>query len=526
MIRQSPTEGNLALKKQVIVINPSEQMNTKKLRVAAYIRVSSDSLDQLNSFIAQANHYTEKIRSHADWQMVDLYADEGISGTSAEKRPEFQRLISDCKKGKIDRILVKSISRFARNTRDCLETIRALKLIGVSVCFEEQNIDTANMGGELLTSVFAAIAQKESESISANMKWSYQHRMQSGTYLPAAAPYGYANQDGKVLPDPESTDIVKWIFEAYLNGYNMTEIAESLNSRKVPVRRDKENQKWRRTAIKYILTNERYIGNALWQKTYMTETFPARHVLNHGEKNQYYVEGSNPAIIEQDVFQAVQNQVRLRGDVRSSQSKKESPFYNKIYCGNCGSVFRRKRRNDAVYWVCRIHDEHIESCALKQIPENEIKELFQRLCYKLKTNPFVLTELAADLRKIKENRLLWDIEIIQLNKRISDLNHQNRMLAEMNQAGLVDSDIFLSQSREMARQLKECKAQKDNILNKNSDNKIDRTLDLIDYFEQIPEPQVEFDPDVFLDITERVIVKEDALIFCLINGLKLEEPRL
>lgn len=177
------TDGSLALnEKKVIVIERAERPESQKLRVAAYARVSSDSTDQLNSFMAQTNYYSTLISSNENWTMADIYADEGITGTSAQKRPDFQRLLSDCRKGRVDKILVKSISRFARNTTECLETIRELKAIGVGVCFEEQGIDTSDMSGELLTAVFAAIAQKESESISGNMRWSYQQRMKSGTY--------------------------------------------------------------------------------------------------------------------------------------------------------------------------------------------------------------------------------------------------------------------------------------------------------------------------------------------------------
>ena len=174
-------EGSLAKKQpQVIVIEADKELRPKKLRVAAYARVSSDSADQLNSFMAQARYYTTYITSKEEWTFVDLYADEGITGSSAAKRAEFQRLIADCRRGLIDKVLCKSISRFARNTIDCLETIRLLKDLGVGVCFEEQNIDTAQMSGELLTAIFAAISQKESESISQNTQWGNQRRMANG----------------------------------------------------------------------------------------------------------------------------------------------------------------------------------------------------------------------------------------------------------------------------------------------------------------------------------------------------------
>lgn len=192
MNERHETLGNLALEqKRVIVIDAAERPETQKLRVAAYCRVSSDSSDQLNSFMAQLNYYTTLISSKDKWIMAEIYADEGISGTSAEKRQDFQRLLPDCRKGRVDKILVKSISRFARNAKDCLETIRELKSMGVGVCFEEQGIDTSDMSGELLTAVFAAIAQKESESISGNMRWSYKRRMESGKFITCKAPFGY-----------------------------------------------------------------------------------------------------------------------------------------------------------------------------------------------------------------------------------------------------------------------------------------------------------------------------------------------
>ncbi len=173
MNRTQQISGSLALeRKNVTVIEATQRPEAQKLRVAAYCRVSSDSSDQMNSFAAQLNYYTTLIGSKENWAMADIYADAGISGTSAEKRPDFQRLLSDCRKGQIDKILVKSISRFARNAADCLKTIRELKAIGVGVCFEEQGIDTSEMTGELLTAMFSAIAQKESESISGHMRWS------------------------------------------------------------------------------------------------------------------------------------------------------------------------------------------------------------------------------------------------------------------------------------------------------------------------------------------------------------------
>ena len=192
-------DGNLALEQQrVIVIPAHDEIVARKLRVAAYARVSSSSEDQLNSYRVQNQYYSELISNNPGWEMVDIYADEGITGTSVEKREDFQRMMQDCRKGKIDRILVKSISRFARNTKDCLAAVRELKELGVSILFEEQGIDTSKVSSEMVMAIMASLAQKQSESISGNIQWGYQKRMQDGTFIPPFLPYGYKTVDKKI----------------------------------------------------------------------------------------------------------------------------------------------------------------------------------------------------------------------------------------------------------------------------------------------------------------------------------------
>ena len=204
------TNGNLALEQQrVIVIPAHDEIIARKLRVAAYARVSSSSEDQLNSYRVQNQYYSELISGNPDWEMVDIYADEGITGTSVEKREDFQRMMRDCRKGKIDRILVKSISRFARNTKDCLAAIRELKELGVSVQFEEQGIDTSKVSSEMVTAIMASLAQKQSEAISGNVKWGVQKRMQDGTFIPSYLPYGYEAVGKKICINEEQAFIVK-----------------------------------------------------------------------------------------------------------------------------------------------------------------------------------------------------------------------------------------------------------------------------------------------------------------------------
>ena len=260
MATQAQTNGTLALeqKNRVIIIPAHDEIVARKLRVAAYARVSSSSEDQLNSYRAQNQYYSELISGNPDWEMVDIYADSGITGTSVDKREDFKRMMADCRKGKIDRILVKSISRFARNTKDCLAAVRELKELGVSVLFEEQGIDTARVSSEMVTAIMASLAQKQSESISGNVKWGVQKRMQDGTFIPSYLPYGYRLVNKQIQINDAEAAIVQKIFSEFLAGNSTEKIAEALCVHKIPCKNGKVQ--WDSSSIRYILRNEKYTG--------------------------------------------------------------------------------------------------------------------------------------------------------------------------------------------------------------------------------------------------------------------------
>ena len=518
-------EGSLAKKQpRVIVIEADKELRPKKLRVAAYARVSSDSTDQLNSFMAQVRYYTTYITSKEEWTFVDLYADEGITGTSAEKRTEFQRLIADCKRGLIDKVLCKSISRFARNTTDCLETIRLLKGLGVGVCFEEQNIDTAQMSGELLTAVFAAISQKESESISQNTQWGNQRRMANGTYCSPTLPYGYRREGKAWVIEPREAEIVRGIFHEYLSGGNLAEIAARLNRENVPNKLGK-TQKWCIRSVAYILSNERYIGDSCWQKTYTLRSFPPKSVRNHGEREKYYVRDTHPPIVERELFEQVQALIHARRESRLSRGYHPTVFHQKMTCGHCGSGFHRRLCRGVTYWECTGHTSDSQTCPIVQIPEQEIQSAFLRIYHRLRMDGIpVLEQLAANCRKIREQKYLWRVDIVELNKQIGNLMDQNHMLAEMQKHGLVNSDFFLSQTNEIARKLREAQAQKERLLSADQDRTLEQTRELIEALASMPEFLPEFDEAIFSDLVERIIVESNTtLCFRLKNGLELRE---
>ena len=358
-------DANLALEQQrVIVIPAHDEIVARKLRVAAYARVSSSSEDQLNSYRVQNQYYSELISNNPDREMVDIYADEGITGTSVEKREDFQRMMQDCRKGKIDRILVKSISRFARNTKDCLAAVRELKELGVSVLFEEQGIDTARVSSEMVTAIMASLAQKQSESISGNVQWSIQHQMEAGKYKLRTAPFGYTVRNGELTVNEAEAPIVQDIFNVYLSGANTKEICDRLNAQQG------SSRKWLRREIDYILMNERYAGNAIFQKKYTRAELPRTVKRNHGERAMYYVSDSNAPIIPQNVFDRAQELRKRRTVSRSDEPK---VYSGKIQC-SCGSRCRAKTSNQIWYWSCVVHEEQRNACHIKQVPEETMTD--------------------------------------------------------------------------------------------------------------------------------------------------------
>ena len=328
------TDGSLALEQQrVIVIPAHDEIVARKLRVAAYARVSSSSEDQLNSYRVQNQYYSELISNNPDWEMVDIYADEGITGTSVEKREDFQRMMQDCRKGKIDRILVKSISRFARNTKDCLAAVRELKELGVSVQFEEQGIDTTRVSSEMVTAIMASLAQKGSESISGNVQWGYQKRIQGNKFNTCKAPFGFRLRNGQLIVEENEAAVVRQIFDMFLHGNSREEIASALRMANAPTRKDVEV--WAGSTVYHILRNERYAGNALLGKFYTTDTFPHRKMQNRGEREQRFIYDTNPAIVTPDVFERTQALLNRRG-TRANASSKERTYEKLLQCPRCG----------------------------------------------------------------------------------------------------------------------------------------------------------------------------------------------
>ena len=344
----------------------NSKVKLKKIRVAAYCRVSTDSDAQLESLEAQKTHYENYITSRDDWEFAGLYYDEGITGTKKDKRPELLRLIDDCKAGKVDFVITKSISRFSRNTTDCLELVRKLLALHIPIYFEKENINTGSMESELFLAILSSMAEGESVSISENSKWSIQKRFESGTYKVSYPPYGYDWDGEQMIINPEQAAVVKEIFAALLSGKGTHAIADDLNRRGIPTKR---NGRWTATTIRGMLSNEKYVGDCLFQKTYSDSRF-VRH-NNHGEQTQYMVKDHHEAIISREDFEAARIFISQRASEKgvtkgTDKYQNRYAFSGKIICGECGDTFKRRIHSctDHKYiaWCCNTHIKDKDRC--------------------------------------------------------------------------------------------------------------------------------------------------------------------
>lgn len=332
----------------------------QKKRVAAYCRVSTELEEQESSYEVQVEHYKAYIKNNPEWELADIYADDGISATSTAKRDEFNRMIQDCREGKIDMILTKSISRFARNTVDCLKYTRELKSLNIAVYFEKENINTLDSKGEVLITIMAALAQQESESLSANVRLGLQFRNQQGKIQINHNRFlGYTkDEEGNLVIVPEEAEIVRRIYAEYMDGRSFQKIKRGLEAD--GIRNGAGNTKWHETNIKQILTNEKYIGDALLQKTYTVNTLEKKRVVNNGIAPKYYVEGSHEAIISKDVYLRVQAEIDRRANITAGGKKRiyssRYALSSIVFCGHCGDIFRRVKWNNrgckSTVWRC------------------------------------------------------------------------------------------------------------------------------------------------------------------------------
>ena len=363
------------------------EMERKKLRVAAYARVSTDTDEQEGSYEAQVNHYTTLIQNNPDWEFAGMFADDGISGTQAKKRPEFLRMIEECEKGEIDMIITKSISRWARNTLDSLTYIRKLKDLGIPVIFEKENINTTDASGELLLTIMASIAQQESLSISQNTKIGIRYKFQEGIgRLNTAIFLGLelGSKPGEYVVNPEQATVARRIYREFLEGYSPAMVADHLN--RDGIQTPSGNGQWYASSIASILSNEKYCGDMLFQKYYVEDFLTHKTVKNTGQLPQYYVEDHHEPIVPKKVYFQTQGELMRRGALKDDPTKirfgSTKALCRRLICPICGRPLKRVQRGKYVDWRCRYQNgtaisnrrATVSACGCRVVSEGEAED--------------------------------------------------------------------------------------------------------------------------------------------------------
>ena len=486
-----------------IVVIPAksreEIQRTTRLKVAAYCRVSTDEEEQENSYEAQIGYYTEKIQTNADWTLAGIFADEGISGTQAKKRPEFLKMIRLCRQRKIDLILTKSLSRFARNTVDSLKYIRELKALGIAIIFEKENINTLETDTEMMITMMSCFAQAESESISKNVSWGVRQSFKNGNVpIKYSTLLGYKKgADGMPEIVPEEAEIVKEIYRSYLDGMSLRQIADTLNSRGVRTKR--KNAEWQPEIVKSILVNEKYSGDALLQKTYITDCITKKSRKNNGELPMYLVKNHHEPIIPRADFNRVQEEMARRSAKRSiadKLTKTEQGKYSAKYalselliCGECGTHYRRvtwtAKGFKEIKWRCisRIQDGkrkcHNSPTVDEQALHRAIVSAINEFCEVKGDVAQILKESAAE---VLDPNLNGSVQAAQ--QRIDELAHNIDELIKLatmpETAESTMSDITrFSEEMKSLREFVEAEKNKQNAAQQNS-AELTKMLELLD----------------------------------------------
>lgn len=501
----------------------------KKRKVAGYARVSTDHEEQQTSYEAQVDYYTDYIKGRTDWEFVSVYTDEGISATSTTKREGFNTMVADALDGRIDLIITKSVSRFARNTVDSLTTIRRLKENGIECYFEKENIWTFDSKGELLLTIMSSLAQEESRSISENVTWGHRKRFADGKVMvPFGRFLGYERGgDGNLVINEEQAKIVRRIYGMFLQGRSPYQIAKLLTEEGIPTPGGKKV--WSKAVVQSILTNEKYKGDALLQKVYTVDFLSKKKKVNEGEVPQYYVEGNHPAIIEPEVFDRVQvlMQARVPGKDRNSSV---GIFSSKIKCGDCGSWYGSKvwHSNDKyrrVVWQCNHKFDGGEKCTTPHLDEETIKGLFIKalniFCTEreeivaafemIKDTAFRTDELDAEQRRLQEEmNVVADMvqRCIDENARIA----QDQAEYEKRYNALADRfDGIRARLDEVGRSIVEKQAQKETMRS------------FVEAVKNLPETVDYFDEEAWQALIDYVTVfGRDDVKFTFKNGTEIK----
>lgn len=515
--------------KRITKIEENKALSVKtKTRVAAYCRVSTASDEQLISLDTQKAHYEDYIKSNNEWEYAGIFYDEGITGTKKGCRDGLNSLIDSCEKGLVDLVITKSISRFSRNTTDCLELVRKLIGLNVTVIFEKENINTDTMESELMLSILSSLAESESVSISENTKWSIQKRFQNGTYIISYPPYGYENADGEMIVVPKQAEIVKKIFEDTLAGKSTHVIAGELNDGGV---KSKKGGKWTPGAINAIIRNEKFTGDVIFQKTYTDSRF-CRHI-NDGELNQYLYENHHEPIVSHEIFDKANEVLNQRGKEKGNGERTERyqnryGFSGRIKCGECGSVFKRrmhyKPSGAYVAWCCTRHIERKEACSMKYITDAALKAAFLTMMNKLIfSHKVVLCPLLNALTSTSEKERI--LQIGKIEGQIEKNKEQKQVLMELMVNVKLSPAFFQKVTNDLNTEAEMlCKKKESLLYSVNGESSKLEKLKTLIQFTAKNDMITEFTDELFITFVDGItVLSRNEIVFTLKCGLNLRE---
>ena len=501
----------------------------KKRRVAGYARVSTDSEEQLTSYEAQVSYYTEYIQKRDDWEFVNVYTDEGISATNTKHRDGFNAMIADAWAGRIDLIVTKSVSRFARNTVDSLTTVRKLKEKGVEIYFEKENIYTLDSKGELMITIMSSLAQEESRSISENVTWGQRKRMADGKVtMPYGRFLGYRKgEDG--LPEivPEEAEVVRMIYRSFMDGLSYYKIAQLLMKRNIPA--PSGGEKWHRRTVESILTNEKYKGSALLQKKFTVDFLTKKQKVNEGEVPQYFIEDSHPLIIEPEEFELVQAEIARRKKIGKVYSS-SNIFSTKLVCSCCGGFFGSKvwhstSKYRRVIWQCNHKFQNGEKCKTPHLYEDEIKKRFIEVCNRIASDKEDFLISCQQIVEILSNTAALDRKIEAQYIYLNGLAVSMQEFIKENAMKPQDKDFYKKKMAEYNSQ----KAEAEKVLHDLQDKRTAR-LSRKELLEGLIRTMSRegivtdtFDGKLWLLLVEKATLGTDGkLTFTLRNGMEIE----
>ena len=500
----------------------------RQQRVAAYCRVSTEEEEQQSSYENQRKYYTDLIMKNPNWSMAGIYADEGISGTQAKKRDDFMRMIKVCKKGKIDLILTKSISRFARNTVDCLHYTRLLKNWGVAVFFEEQNINTLQEDSEFLITIHGAFAQQEIETLSANVTWGVQQSMR----------YGYRRgADDKPEIVPEQAEVVKEIYARYLAGASLRMIQDWLIKNEIP---NGKETAWTHAAIKGILTSEKYCGDVLMQKTYTTDCITHKAVKNRGERPMYLVQNNHEAIIDRGTYDAVQAEVARRTALRSPSQKAPTglscytskyALSDRVFCGECGTKYKRttwsKNGKKRIVWRCISRLDYGKKYCHDSPTVDEDKlqtAILAAINSAMSDKKVLINQIAGAMETELLPALDSTMSIADINTRLAELEQEfQRLLAKA--AGDFGSESYTEDFRALAEEMATLKEKRKSIIAHHEGSEVNlRIKRAVELMENSSAELMEWEESTIRQLVDWVkIISKEEILVCLHGGIEIRQ---